>query len=254
MPFEPTPRADGQAVIPAYAQVSAGKASTSQGSASDGPRHNALQNTKPLGAAARRGTIGTSGSTAPIATGGGGHSGSLRPLIALLVLAVLLLPSAVRLVGRQRRRHRMNDPARAAQAAWAELRAVSLDLHAPWNDNRSPRQVVAGVAGAVAGNRAATDALLRLGLAEESSRYARHPQPAGLTLWGDVDTVARGLRSRLGLARRLRFRVFPRSLLLAVRPVAWRTADVLNGFDGWLGRSWRRRPLSGSRARTSGDA
>jgi hypothetical protein len=148
----------------------------------------------------------------------------------------------------------MNDPAMAAQAAWAELRAVSLDLHAPWDDDRSPRQAAAGVARVVAGNRAAADALAQVALAEESSRYARNPPPAGPTLWADVDTVARALRDRLRPVNRLRFRLFPRSLLLAVRPVVWRAADALNGLDGWLGRAWRKRPHHGPGPRTSGEA
>jgi hypothetical protein len=140
----------------------------------------------------------------------------------------------------------------AAEAAWSELRAVSLDLHAPWDDGRSPRQVVAGVARVLPGNRAVGDALARLARAEESFRYAPNPPPAEPALWADVQTVARALRDRLRPVHRLRFRLFPRSLLLAVRPVAWRAADALNGIDGWLGRSWRKRPTHGPR--TSGEA
>ncbi|HEX3908120.1 MAG TPA: DUF3488 and transglutaminase-like domain-containing protein [Mycobacteriales bacterium] len=254
VPFEPTPRGDGQAVTPAYAQGTASQVTNPSGGGADGPRHNALQNTKPLGPAARRGAIGTGGTTTASATSGGGDSTALWPLVVLLVVAVLLAPWAVRRLGRRQRRHRMNDPAMAAQAAWAELRAVSLDLHAPWDDDRSPRQAAAGVARVVAGNRAAADALAQVALAEESSRYARNPQPVGPTLWADVDTVARALRDRLRPVNRLRFRLFPRSLLLAVRPVVWRAADALNGLDGWLGRSWRKRPHHGPGPRTSGEA
>ncbi len=253
VPFEPTPRADGQAVTPAYAQGAASKVSKNSGSGSDGPRSNPLQNTKPLGAAGRRGATSPGGNTTANADRGG-QSGPLWPFVLLLVVAILVAPWPIRMVGRRRRRHRMNDPALAAQAAWAELRAVSLDLHAPWDDGRSPRQVAARVARAVSGNRAATEALTRVASAEESSRYAPTPVPAGPTLWADVDTVARGLRDRLPLVQQLRFRLFPRSLLLALRPLVWRTADALNGLDGWPGRFWRKRPHRGTHPRTSGEA
>jgi transglutaminase-like putative cysteine protease len=242
VPFEPTPRTDGQAVTPLYANGTSTKTNTPGGGVSGGgPRTNPLQQRN------RQRTQGPTGGSKAARDAGGSQSGGglhtpgslwLR-LLLLAAVAALVLPAALRLALRRRRRHLMTDPLAAASAAWAELRATALDFHAPWDDLRSPRQAAAGIARVLPNDRGACVALTRVALAEEAARYARDPRPEGVELWTDVDRVGAALRARLRTARRWRFRVFPRSLLVAVRPLVWRVADVLDGLDAWIGRSRR---------------
>jgi transglutaminase-like putative cysteine protease len=241
VPFEPTPRGDGQAVTPAYATPGGHNTGNdpTQGPVNNKPTGRDLaKNGLPNGL--RRTTTGGAGGTSALATAHHHHTRSLLVELALLLIALaLVLPGSVRLVRRWVRRHRMRNPARAAEAAWEELRGVALDLHAPWDEMFSPRQAAGAVARVIPRDRALGDALGRVALAEERARYARDPGPAGPELWADVDQVARALRNRLEPMQRLRYRVFPRSVLLTIRPVFGRAADVLDGADTWMARSRR---------------
>jgi transglutaminase-like putative cysteine protease len=240
VPFEPTPRGDGQAVTPAYA--------TPGGHVGGDPTPNSSRvNQKPTGAdvgkqplGIRRNAAGGAGGTVALATTRH-HStkSSLVELVLLLIALALVLPGSVRLLWRGSRQYRMRTPARAAEAAWEELRGVALDLHAPWDEMFSPRQAAAALVRVIPRDRSLSEALGRVALAEERARYARDPGPAGPELWADVDRVARALRHRLEPMQRLRYRVFPRSVLLTVRPVFGRAADVLDGADTWMARSRR---------------
>jgi transglutaminase-like putative cysteine protease len=242
VPFEPTPRGDGQAVTPAYATP--GGANTgndpTQKSANNKPNGTDIPN-KGLPGGLRHNAAGGAGGSATL-TAATHHSSTksmLVELVLLLIALALVLPGSLRLVWRWSRRYRMRTPARAAEAAWEELRGVALDLHAPWDEMFSPRQAAAAVARVMPKDRELSEALGRVALAEERARYARDPGPAGPELWADVDRVARALRNRLEPMQRLRYRVFPRSVLLTIRPVFGRAADVLDGADTWMARSRR---------------
>jgi transglutaminase-like putative cysteine protease len=240
VPFEPTPRADGQAVAPAYATPGNNKNlgnDPTQKSPNGGPAAN-LRNRQLINGLRRAGVVG---GVATPAAAPAHHStrSSLVQLALLLIALALVLPGTVRLMWRRGRRYRMRTPARAAGAAWEELRGIALDLHAPWDEMFSPRQAAAAVARVKPRDRVLSDALGRVALAEERARYARDPGPAGPELWADVEQVARALRGRLEPMQRVRYRIFPRSVLLTVRPVFGRAADVLDGADTWMARSRR---------------
>jgi transglutaminase-like putative cysteine protease len=241
VPFEPTPRGDGQAVAPAYAtpgnRNGLGNDPT-QKSPNGGPGANQRRKGQLPGGLLRT-TLGSGVSSAAPAAANHSTRSSLVQLALLLIALGLVLPGSLRLLWRWGRRYRMRTPSRAAEAAWEELRATALDLHAPWDEMFSPRQAAAAVARVMPRDRALGDALGRVALAEERARYARDPGPAGPELWADVDRVARVLRSRLEPMQRLRYRIFPRSVLLTVRPVFGRAADVLDGADTWMARSRR---------------
>lgn len=142
----------------------------------------------------------------------------------LVVLAVLLLPAAVRWTRRRRRLNaaRAGDP----DPLWAELSATVVDLGYVWSPARSPRQVVDWL-----GRDAAADtALASLATAVETARYAPESSPlsdrdaAGQPpLVGELHSVEAQLRARRSTGARLRARLLPASL-------GWR----------WLPRSRRR--------------
>jgi transglutaminase-like putative cysteine protease len=244
VPFEPTPRGDGQAVAPAYAtpgnKNGAGNGPT-PGSANSKPNGKDLAKNK-LPAGLRLNAAGGAdlGAAAGATTNRHSTRSMLVDLAILLIAIAVVLPGSVRLVSRWSRRYRMRTPARAAGAAWEELRATALDLHAPWDEMFSPRQAAAAIARVMPRDRGELgEALQRVARAEERARYARDPGPVGPELWADVEQVARVLRGRLDPMQRLRYRIFPRSVLLTVRPVFGRAADVLDGADTWMARSRR---------------
>jgi transglutaminase-like putative cysteine protease len=241
VPFEPTPRGDGQAVSPTYAiraNIGKGQADISR------------INGKPTGAEINAAKNGPGGERRVTNTGGVSGPGKTRShhhglrtswvdLVLLLIAFLIVLPGSIRLAWRWGRRRRMGAPEKAAEAAWAELRSVALDLHVPWDDMNSPRRAAAGVARVLPRDRPMGEAVTRVALAEEQSRYARDPRPPRPELWSDVNLVAGALRSRLQPMQRARYRVFPRSVLITVRPLAARAADVLDGADSWLASTRR---------------
>jgi transglutaminase-like putative cysteine protease len=246
VPFEPTPRGDGQAVSPTYAVPTAANIGGT------GPADLPNANQKPTGAdinGSRTGPgnerrVQTTGGTTGLATTSTHHhmlTTSWVDLVLLLIALLIMLPGSIRLAWRWGRRRRMRAPNRAAEAAWAELRSVALDLHVPWDDMNSPRRAAAGVARVLPRDRPMGEAVTRVALAEEQSRYARDPRPPRPELWSDVNLIAGALRSRLQPVQRARYRVFPRSVLITVRPLAARAADVLDGADSWI--AWSRRLL-----------
>jgi transglutaminase-like putative cysteine protease len=245
VPFEPTPRGDGQAVTPAYATPGGrngdGKTPTGSSRVNQKPNGGDVNGGGPLGL--RRnpaGGAGAGGSTTALAAANRHSSrSSWVELVLLLIALATVLPGLVRLAWRWGRRYRMRTPARAAEAAWAELRGTAIDLHAPWDDMFSPRQAATAVTRVMPRDRGLGDALGRIARAEERARYALDPGPAGPELWSDVDRIARALRNRLHPMQRLRYRIFPRSVLLTVRPLVGRAADLLDGADTWLARSRR---------------
>lgn len=179
LPFEPTPRGDGQAVIPSYAK------GPGNGNAKNA---NAGADTQKAGSNGKKGTTGKTGAHLP--DQGGGTLGTPRHHhhraadIALMALwialigigALLLVPGVTRLALRRRRWRRITQPDLAADAAWAELRDTAVDFGLPWSDDRSPRQVATGLLAALNPSPDVRDATTRLARSEERSRYA--PTPA----------------------------------------------------------------------------
>ncbi len=114
------------------------------------------------------------------------------PVLALLVVVVLgLAPTALRRTQR-RRRFSARTSAQLAEGAWAELRALALDLGLDWSDQRSPREQANGLASQVQASMDDLSALDGLLVRLERSRYAR--AGAGTD---EVDTVDAELRAQI---------------------------------------------------------
>lgn len=150
-------------------------------------------------------------------------------LAVALVLALLLVPGAVRRARTAARWHG-DDP---AEAAWAELRDLAADCGVRWPPGRSPRVTAAVLVKSFAApagrhtlprpatgrleNVEAATALDRIVAAVEQSRYAGDPvlpDTAELREW--VELCAEALRG--GLTRQARFR----AAWLPASVVSWR--------------------------------
>lgn len=145
-------------------------------------------------------------------------------LVVALLLALLLAPRSLR----SRARH--GRVGGGPDELWSELRATALDLGVPWPDGRSPREIGAVVlehladpdgpelerprTGSAAAPEAA-DALERLVLAVERTRYAR---PGSVTTLerpaaeSDAALVTAALTAGVTPAARRRARWLPRSV------------------------------------------
>lgn len=118
-----------------------------------------------------------------------------------LLLLVVLLALTPRLLRRRRATERAEDG--KAEAAWAELRDLAVDLWLPWPHGTTPRATAILMADYF-GNSGSDDrparsaalapeavqALQRLCLAVERSRYARPGSEGASVEWADVTTCA----------------------------------------------------------------
>ncbi|UWF77122.1 MULTISPECIES: transglutaminase TgpA family protein [Microbacterium] len=127
------------------------------------------------------------------------------------VLAVVLLPAAVRAVRRLVRfgRARAGD----ALAAWRELTDTLVDLGLPATDAQTVRMRAAEL---VEERGVDAAAIARLVDALEQAGYARNPRDAG-DLAAPLRTVLRRLGGVLGPVARIRALMMPRSLLPRIR-------------------------------------
>jgi transglutaminase-like putative cysteine protease len=240
--FEPTVRTDGGTTDePSYAtpQTTApdpGAAATqptpepSAAAPSTTPqdRLNARDN-EPGGTAAQR--------------GGHGSGRSVLWTVAGLVLLVLLTaPAAARLLVRRRRLSRRagHDATAATHVAWAELVDIATDLKLDLPPSDSPRSSATRLGETLPGGDPGRDALRRLGVAEESARYAPpgSPVPDGSHPGHDVRTAEKSLRASVSLGRRARASLAPPSVLGRVRRTAASgVLDALDSGDRLAGRA-----------------
>ena len=241
LPFEPTPRADGQAIPPAFTQPGAlhGPGTTSP----DGPEPTPSKSAG-KSAADKKGldTLGANGQ--PLNSQAGQHQGRASLWWFLLALIALLLPvpALARALGRARRWRTADSSGELAHAAWAELRASAIDAQLAWHDGLSPRGSARVLRADVPLPAAANDALDRLVRAEERARYAADPRSAAnRSLPADVEIVRAALLARCTWSTRWRARVLPASTLAAMRAAAGRVADGLDAFD--RSAAWLRRRL-----------
>ncbi|GAA0954532.1 DUF3488 and transglutaminase-like domain-containing protein [Actinocorallia libanotica] len=164
--------------------------------------------------------------------------------LSSLYLGVLFLVVAgaslhlIRKIAEWRRWARAADPAAAATAAWAQLRADTLDHKLGWHPAESPRGVLRRLGGAL-GTEVA-EPLARIALAREVARYAPpgHLQrTAPQELRADTRAVRSALAASSWRADRLAARVFPLSSLDLLRRAASRARTrVLRGVSGAAGR------------------
>lgn len=241
LPFEPTPRADGQAQEPSYTLEQAAKGGAGPSASGDDngnskggskagsdPRFKLNQLDK---AADERGVA--TGTTATKRTAPN-HTRRDVTLALLVVLAIaLVVPSLVRVTQRRRRWRRASTPVDRASAAWAELRASAIDAKAGWIDGLTPRATVRVLRAETAGLDAADAAALdRIVAAVQRAWYARDAaQLRADTLEDDVNDLRRSMLSEAPLGERLVLRWLPRSVLADARLASSRIVTILDAAD-----------------------
>ncbi|HEX3898584.1 MAG TPA: DUF3488 and transglutaminase-like domain-containing protein [Mycobacteriales bacterium] len=219
LPFEPTPRGDGQAVAPSYARA----APNTNGGPDDGAGNTTANPTPtklPSGAGNHQlgGGGGGSKSTGSTNTSGSGVVSTLLLILAGLVVLAGITPATARQVIRRRRALLIHGK-HSVPAAWAELRDSAIDVGAPWTEGTSPRQVATALNGWFTNVQASpTDssvhaALIRLARAEERERYAADPGPFSATLAADLRVLRTAMRRQASTSRWIRSALLPPSTI-----------------------------------------
>jgi hypothetical protein len=240
--FEPTPRADGQAITPPYAQPHHA-AGNSGGRNKNNDTITSRGVVKPP--ATPQGDVSTTSGSGPLGGGPLSLAGLGTILLGLILLCALAAPGASRAITRRRRGHQLKNPDLAASAAWAELRDTAIDLRAPWDDGCSPRQLAAGLAASLSpGGRIATrESLNRLAHIEERARYARVAGPVEATPADDLVVVRTALRADRTRRQLLSATVMPRSTTAIVRNYLRRVAASIDRFGQSISQTVRRTRL-----------
>ncbi|GAC1440421.1 MAG: DUF3488 and transglutaminase-like domain-containing protein [Mycobacteriales bacterium] len=250
--FEPTPRRDGQTVVPAYAAPGGATAPGSQDprgggpspSAGPDPAQSASGNAKldQLDRIQNQGGI----PAASAATARPRHRSYVLPALGGLA-ALLLLPRLLHAVRRRRR-----WLAGAATAGWEQVREDAVDIGHRWRPADSPRAGAAALSARYALDAPARDALGRLAVAAELSRYGRDGAVHGADeLAAAAALVRSSLRAGVGRVTRVRSWLLPTSALSAAASASGTfVAELLDRSDqAWssmrrllgLGRLRRRR-------------
>jgi hypothetical protein len=221
LPFEPTPRGDGQAVAPSYARA----APNTHGGPTDGAgssKPDPIPSKLPTGADGHQ--LG-GGSGSDKTTGSTSSSGSRVVSTLLLILAGLLVvaaaaPATTRQVLRRRRALLIHGK-HSVPAAWAELRDSAIDAGAPWSEGTSPRQLASALGGWFRSSRSTSmdagvfSALSRLARAEEQQRYAADPGQPPRSLGADVRLLRAAMRRQATTGRSIRSALLPPSTIRA---------------------------------------
>lgn len=218
LPFEPTPRGDGQAVTPSYARA----APNTHGGPKDGANPNGPNPTPtklPTDAGGQQtgGNQGGSTTTGSRATSRSHVLSTALLVLLALSLLTLIAPAAARQIVRRRRALLIRGH-HWVPAAWAELRDSAIDAGAPWPDDTSPRQAAAALTRWLRSGRTPTagealPALARIARAEEEHRYAAHPSAVPESLSADVRLLRTAFRRRRTRAQALRATLLPPSTL-----------------------------------------
>ena len=228
LPFEPTPRGDGQAIAPTFTR-------TEPGALNDvGPTTPAAtpSSSPGLSAAIRKQLERETQSPTTSARRtqrSGGLSWWWLTAVPFLLLPV---PGLARAAQRRRRWRHVRTGAPAAHASWAELRASAIDAGVGWVDGITPRAAGRLLVTDASLDPAASAALGRVVQAEERARYA--VAPTGLEADGlraDVASVARAMTADQPLLRRLVVLAWPRSTMRSARALLTALADGLNVLD-----------------------
>jgi transglutaminase-like putative cysteine protease len=240
VPFEPTPRADGQAQAPPYTieQNNANGGGNNAGGANGRNGKGRNNGTDPFGKhnqldqnADQRG-VGPAVPDAPTPSASHTRRNLTLALLAV-VLVALVAPSIARVIQRRRRWSRATTSAEVAAAAWAELRATAIDAKAGWIDGLTPRATARVLRAEAAGLDAADVAALdRIVNAVQRAWYA----PAGKhvntdTLEADVDDLRSSLFADATVGERIILRLWPRSVIGETRELIGRLVSVLDALD-----------------------
>jgi transglutaminase-like putative cysteine protease len=239
VPFEPTPRTDGQAVEPTYTQSApgshGGKGTTGKGTQGGGKK-------PPSGAPGSKNNqfdLNNNSAGGPVfaAPPAPVHHANIRSAVLLallcLLLVLLVVPSISRVLTRRRRWQSADTPAEAAMAAWAELRASAIDARVGWIDGLTPR-VTARLLRTEAGGLATAEsrALDRIVTAVEHATYAadaRGMRSDGLR--DDVEDIRAALLGESTVGERFVLRAWPRSTLRGARESFARITEMLDRVD-----------------------
>ena len=243
LPFEPTPRNDGQAIAPAFTRVDSNGNNSDLRSKEPQPKPSS---TPGLSAAdlkqlERDNRVPT---TTPRAAKRHHRGGSWWWLLPAVLALALPVPGLARAFERRRRWQRARNGTEVAHAGWAELRATAMDIGVDWVDGITPRSVARLVVADTGLDPSACAALDRVVRAEERARYAAAPDDRGAAeLHADVVAVGHAMAADRPLLRRVAMVVWPRSTLLRARRVLTALADALDYVDvlGARIRGWARR-------------
>lgn len=250
--FEPTPRRDGQTTVPAYA-LPAGAGVAGVGGTAGGPDlpdpaggDAAGQNSALQGKLGRIDAEPSSSSAPASQAARRTDSTPIAPIVLAVAAVLLVLPRLLHVL-RRRRRWRT----RGAPAGWQQVYEDAIDVGHVWRPADSPRAAASALAQRHAFDARTREALGRIALAVERSRYSRDGSVDTTGLYDDAAVVRAALRA--GVSRVARWRAWllpPSTLRWAASTLGTFVADVLDGFDNaWsslrhLGRPrHHRRPL-----------
>jgi transglutaminase-like putative cysteine protease len=244
VPFEPTPRGDGQAQAPSYTTETDGSpvdpANPDQGNNNGKGGKGQTQN-----GASKHDRLDNALDGFPIdLTGGGGGTTptaghpvrqTLLWIAAGLLALLLVVPSIARVLVRRRRWARAVSPVERADAAWEELRACAIDARAGWVDGLSPRATARALRMEVGGLATAelraldriVDSVQRAWYAPARSSMAA----AADTLEDDVASIRIALFSEATVRERFVLHAWPRSTMRDAAALVGRIGAVLDAAD-----------------------
>ncbi|HMC70735.1 MAG TPA: transglutaminase-like domain-containing protein, partial [Mycobacteriales bacterium] len=229
LPFEPTPRNDGQAITPVFARTDNSNPNSDVRSKTP----NLKPSTAPSLSAADRKQLDkpTAPATAPTAKPKHSHR-SWWWLVPAVLALLLPVPGLSRSIERRRRWRLATTGTQTAHAAWSELRASAIDTGIDWVDGVTPRASARLLSAEHGVDGAARDALSRIVRAEERARYAAVPDASARDeLRTDVSTVSHALTAGQPWLRHAMSVVAPRSTLRSARRMFSVLADGLDYLD-----------------------
>ena len=239
LPFEPTPRGDGQAQPPSYTLAASQPSSNANGQSPPGAngggsakRRNELSKNQRLDQLAD--LHGLNGIPAPVPTAHHGHARQTAALVIGILLAIALItPSLARIALRRRRWRRARTTRERASAAWAELRASAIDAHVDWIDGLTPRATARVLqVEAVGFDRQAVAALDRIVTSVQRAWYSRDSDAVATDgIADDVATVRQAMFVRLSAPRRAARHLWPRSVIGEAKAAAGGITLVLDAMD-----------------------
>ncbi|WEO75930.1 DUF3488 and transglutaminase-like domain-containing protein [Cryobacterium sp. SO2] len=210
VPFEPTP---GRGTVPDYARPES-SAAPGQPAGGDAPSVAPQANEDP---ALQPGTPEAAAAAEQNLTGALARAA----LIAAGLALILLVPGVWRRLRRRRRRALIVHGRADASLAWRELADTAADHGVPVHDTLTARELSADIRArrGIGDTPTVRDALERLLVATERTRYARtmapaeagSPRPPDGTV-DDLDLVVHALHRGSSVAERLRAVLFPASL------------------------------------------
>jgi hypothetical protein len=243
--FEPTPRASAT-TTPAYASPQTPGGTTDPGTGSQPTAAPTATASAAPGTTDPRfqedPTQGPGALEDPSAGAGGASLPSLPVLLGLLALVLLAVP-AVAGVLRRRSRGRLAGPL----PAWSQLHDDATDVGHLWRPADSPRLAASRLAAERRLTGAPLEALERLALAAERTRFAPPGAPEAGAFGSDVATVRHALLAAAPARVRWRARLLPPSTVRwGAHLLGERTADLLDAVDDAVAAVTRRLRLRSS--------